>query len=76
MYHAPLLPETGSGRQGVLNAVEVEHKSGHIYISHTTMCHYLGQAVGHAQCNFGGMAARISFRLACRPVVLAALSFA
>ena len=32
LYHAPLLPRSGSGRQGVLNAVEVEHKGGHIYI--------------------------------------------
>jgi len=38
LYHAPLLPRSGSGRQGVLNAVEVEHKGGHIYIYHTTMC--------------------------------------
>jgi len=67
LYHAPLLPRSGSGRQGVLNAVEVEHKGGHIYIYIyiTQPCAflYLGQAVGRAQCIFGGMAARISFIL-------------
>jgi len=63
LYHAPLLPGTGNGRQGVLNAVELEHKGGHIYITQPCAFLYLGQAVGHAQCVFGGMAARISFIL-------------
>jgi hypothetical protein len=63
MYHAPLLLGTGSGRRGVLNAVEVEHKGGHIYITQPCAFLYLGQAVGHAHCILEGMAARISFIL-------------
>lgn len=64
LYVAPLLPGTGSGRQGVLNAVKLSTRVD-IYIHITQPCAflYLGQAVGRAQCIFGGMAARISFIL-------------